>query len=57
LGYFVYKLIPPRPTLIADMTPAEGAVMREHGAIKAEAGFHVEVHPMPRAIVRPATLP
>ena len=31
-NYFVYKLIPPRPTFAGDMTDAEGAVMAEHGA-------------------------
>jgi uncharacterized protein YciI len=29
-GYFLYKLIPPRPTFAADMTDAEAAVMAEH---------------------------
>lgn len=28
--YFVYKLIPPRPTFATDMTEAEQAVMGEH---------------------------
>ena len=31
-AYFVYKLIPPRPTFAFDMTEDEAAVMREHGA-------------------------
>ena len=31
-AYFVYKLIPPRPTFISDMTEAEAAIMREHAA-------------------------
>lgn len=29
-NYFVYKLIPPRPTFIADMSEAEAAIMRQH---------------------------
>lgn len=29
-GYFLYKLIPPRPTFATDMTDAEAAVMAEH---------------------------
>ena len=31
-GYFVYKLIPPRPTFHVDMTEAEAEIMREHAA-------------------------
>lgn len=30
--YFLYKLIPPRPTFAADMTQAEAAVMERHAA-------------------------
>ena len=30
--YFLYKLIPPRPTFPADMTPAEAKLMQEHSA-------------------------
>jgi uncharacterized protein len=30
--HFVYKLIPPRPTFLTDMTAAEAAVMAEHAA-------------------------
>jgi uncharacterized protein YciI len=30
--HFVYKLIPPRPTFLTDMTEAEAAVMAEHAA-------------------------
>ena len=36
MGYFVYKLIPPRPTFAVDMTSAERAIMREHGAYWAD---------------------
>jgi uncharacterized protein len=33
MSYFVYRLIPPRPTFgPGDMTDAEAAVMAEHGA-------------------------
>ena len=32
MSYFVYKLIPPRPTFAADMTGAEMAIMGEHAA-------------------------
>jgi len=32
MNYFLYKLMPPRPTFPADMTPAEGILMREHVA-------------------------
>lgn len=31
MGYFAYKLIPPRPTFAQDMTEAEANLMREHG--------------------------
>jgi uncharacterized protein len=30
MPYFLYKLIPPRPTFPGDMTEQEGAVMQEH---------------------------
>lgn len=30
MPHFLYKLIPPRPTFLADMTEKEGAVMQEH---------------------------
>lgn len=30
MNYFVYKLIPPRPTFAADMNDTEGATMGEH---------------------------
>ena len=33
---FLLKLIPPRPTFAADMTPEEGAVMQKHAAYWAE---------------------
>jgi uncharacterized protein len=29
---FVFRLLTPRPTFVADMSPAERAVMGEHGA-------------------------
>jgi uncharacterized protein len=31
-SYFVYKLIPPRPTFPVDMTDAEAAIMQQHFA-------------------------
>jgi len=30
MKYFLFKLIPPRPTFPADMTPAEPQLMQEH---------------------------
>jgi hypothetical protein len=30
MAYFVYKLIPPRPTFDADMSDDEAAIMGEH---------------------------
>jgi uncharacterized protein YciI len=32
LAYFFFKLLPPRSTFPADMTPAEGALMQSHVA-------------------------
>ncbi len=32
MHHFVYKLIPPRETFVADMTEAEQAIMGEHAA-------------------------
>jgi uncharacterized protein YciI len=32
LAYFFFKLIPPRSTFPADMTPAEGQLMQQHVA-------------------------
>jgi hypothetical protein len=32
MKYFLYKLIPPRPTFPQDMTEAEAKIMREHVA-------------------------
>jgi uncharacterized protein YciI len=29
-SYFVYKLIPPRPTFATDMTESEAAIMEQH---------------------------
>ncbi len=31
MAYFVYKLIPPRPTFATDMSDDEAAVMGQHG--------------------------
>ena len=31
-SYFVYKLIPPRPTFPVDITDAEAAIMQQHFA-------------------------
>ena len=36
MSYFVYKLIPPRPSFAADMTDAEMAIMGEHAAYWTE---------------------
>ena len=30
MAHFLYKLIPPRPTFLGDMTQDEGAIMKEH---------------------------
>jgi uncharacterized protein len=30
MKYFLYKLLPPRPTFPQDMTEAEGELMQEH---------------------------
>ena len=30
MNHFLYKLIPPRPTFPADITPVEGAIMEAH---------------------------
>ena len=32
MGYFLYKLIPPRPTFAQDITEAEAKVMQKHAA-------------------------
>jgi uncharacterized protein YciI len=32
MKYFLFKLIPPRPTFPGDMTPAEAKLMQEHSA-------------------------
>ena len=32
MKYFLYKLIPPRPTFPADMTQAEAKLMQEHSS-------------------------
>jgi uncharacterized protein YciI len=32
MSYFLYKLMPPRPSFADDMTPAEASVMEEHFA-------------------------
>ncbi|HET7651241.1 MAG TPA: YciI family protein [Gammaproteobacteria bacterium] len=31
MRYYFCKLLPPRPTFMADITPAETALMQEHG--------------------------
>ena len=49
MNYYFYKLISPRPTFPADMTPEEGALMQKHGAYWAEqikAGTTVLVGPV-----------
>jgi hypothetical protein len=96
MQYFLYRLNAPRPTFLADMTPAEVALMQEHAsywggqlaqgrviafgpvadpsgaygiailrlgddsdpnalalddpAIRANAGFTSELHPMPQVV-------
>jgi uncharacterized protein YciI len=98
MKYFLYKLIPPRPTFAQDMTDAEAKLMQQHVAywkglmdrglvivfgpvadpkgtygvaileleeeadanalgmndptMKAEVGFHFELYPMDRAVLR-----
>jgi uncharacterized protein YciI len=32
MKYFLFKLNPPRPSFLADMTPAEGKLLQEHVA-------------------------
>jgi uncharacterized protein len=32
MPYFLYKLIPPRPTFAQDLTPEERTIMQEHSA-------------------------
>lgn len=32
MKYYLFKLLPPRPTFPADMTPAEARLMQEHSA-------------------------
>lgn len=36
MSYFMCKLIPPRPTFARDMTEAEAALMRDHGAYRRD---------------------
>src|SRR5581483_8090481 len=31
MNYYLLKLLPPRPTFVQDMTPAEAKLMQEHG--------------------------
>ena len=98
MKYFLYKLIPPRPTFAQDMTDAEAKLMQQHAAywkslmdrglvivfgpvadpkgvygvavleleeeadanalgmndptMKADVGFHFELYPMDRAVLR-----
>jgi uncharacterized protein len=49
MNYFLYKLIPPRPTFAADMTGTEQAVMAEHVAYwtrQRDRGFAVGFGPV-----------
>ena len=49
MNYFLYKLIPPRPTFAADMTESERAVMTEHVAYwtrQRDLGFAVGFGPV-----------
>ena len=32
MKHFYFRLIPPRPTFLSDITPAEGKLMQEHSA-------------------------
>jgi uncharacterized protein YciI len=48
-AFFLYRLIPPRPTFTEDMTPAERAVMMQHVAYwtaEAKAGRVVVFGPV-----------
>lgn len=36
MAFFFARLVPHRPDFPADITPAEGAVMQQHGAFLAE---------------------
>jgi uncharacterized protein len=49
VNYYLYKLIPPRPTFAADMTATEAAVMAEHAAYwtrQRDLGFAVGFGPV-----------
>lgn len=49
MNYFLYKLLPPRPTFPAGMTDAEQAVMNEHVAYwtrQRDLGFAVGFGPV-----------
>lgn len=49
MNYYLYKLIPPRPTFAADMTETEQAVMAEHVAYwtrQRDRGFAVGFGPV-----------
>ncbi len=49
MNYYLYKLIPPRPSFAADMTAAERAVMADHVAYRTrqrDLGFAVGFGPV-----------
>jgi uncharacterized protein len=49
MNYFFCKLLPPRPTFPADMTPVEAALMQAHGVYwrgQLERGFAVAFGPV-----------
>ncbi len=49
MAYFLVKLLPPRPTFMADMTPEELGVMQAHGAYwngMAQQGFVLAFGPV-----------
>ena len=49
MAYYLFKLIPPRPTFNVDMTEEERSVMKEHGAWwreRAESGTAIAVGPV-----------
>jgi len=49
MRYYLYKLIPPRPSFAADMTDTEGAIMTDHIAYwtrQRDLGFAVGFGPV-----------
>jgi uncharacterized protein len=49
MNYYLYKLIPPRPSFAADMTAAERAIMTDHVAYwtrQRDLGFAVGFGPV-----------